>query len=197
MRKTKEETNHTIKKVLNTATIKFAEHGYANVSLEDIVQETGLTRGAIYHHFKNKKGLFAAVFEEVQKEIAQRIETEASKTNDKWLQLINGCRAFLTAASEPAHQRILLIDGPAVLGWDTFRKLDQQYAMSGLKEQLIVMYQDNIIDLKNISVEAITHSLSGAMNECALWITEKDDRQIAINEAVKVIENFMLGWKEK
>ncbi|SHN05194.1 TetR/AcrR family transcriptional regulator [Gracilibacillus kekensis] len=197
MRKTKEETKLTIKKVLEIATLKFAEDGYANVSLEDIVQETGLTRGAIYHHFKNKKGLFASVFEEVQKEIAQTIEIEAMKSNDKWIQLINGCRAFLTAASETAHQRILLIDGPAVLGWDTFRKLDQQYAMSGLKEQLIIMNQDNSIDLKDISVEALTHSLSGAMNECALWITEKNDRHIAINEAVQVIENFMLGWKKK
>src|SRR5690625_3204495 len=106
MRKTKEETILTIHLLINTAKHHFTEKGYADVSLEDIAQEAKLTRGAVYHHFKNKKGLFLAVFEDIQKEIGDQVERKAMKSDDLWEQLLNGCRAFLDTASQPNHKRI-------------------------------------------------------------------------------------------
>lgn len=195
MRRTKEEANLTIQRLLSIARIHFAEKGYANVALEEVVKEANLTRGAVYHHFKNKEGLFAAVFEAVQQEIAEYLEQEAMKSQDMWEQLLNGCRAFLIAASGTDNHRILLIDGPAVLGWDAFRKMDQKYSMSSLKEQLQLMQEHEWI--KGASVDALTHCLSGAMNEAALWMAEHPERQYAIDEVMETLELFLAGYRRK
>lgn len=193
MRKTKAETDRTIKLILTIARRHFTEQGYAAVSLESIVKEAELTRGVIYHHFKNKEGLFLAVFEEIQKDIGHYVEQEAMKSNNPWEQLMLGCRAFISAASEVRNHRILLIDGPAVLGWDTFREMDQKYSMNSLGEQLQLMKEQNIID--TVSIEALTHCLSGAMNESALWIAENPDRGQCIHEVMITLETFLKGYK--
>ncbi|WP_164214930.1 TetR/AcrR family transcriptional regulator [Virgibacillus sp. YIM 98842] len=191
MRKTKEETIQTINLLLNTAKHYFTEKGYAHVSLEDIVQQAKLTRGAVYHHFKNKKGLFLAVFEDIQKEIGEEVEKEAMKSEDLWEQLLNGCRAFLNVASQPDHKRILLIDGPSVLGWDTFRMMDRKYSMNSLRELLTAMQEHKLIQVT--CIDALTHTLSGAMNEAVLWIAENNESNETIEEVMKVLKALMLG----
>ncbi|KAB8125572.1 TetR/AcrR family transcriptional regulator, partial [Gracilibacillus oryzae] len=150
MRKSKEETELTIHKLKQIAKQHFIEKGYSQVVLEEIVQEANLTRGALYHHFKSKKALFSAVFETIQQEVAEFVETEAMKTDDEWLQLMKGCRAFLIAATESRNVKILLIDGPAVLGWETFRQMDERYSMKSLREQLETLQNNN--QLKEISI---------------------------------------------
>lgn len=193
MKKIREESLLTIRRILEIARNHFTEKGYANVALEEVVKEANLTRGAIYHHFKNKTGLFSAVFEDVQKEIAEHIEKEAMKSEDLWQQLLDGCRAFLMAASDMRNHKVLLIDGPAVLGWDTFRKMDQKYSMSLLKAQLQLMQEHKLI--KSVSPDSLTHCLSGAMNEAVLWIAEHPDQQQAINEVMETLESFLEGCK--
>lgn len=188
MKKNKTETERTIQSLTEIARHHFTAYGYANVALEKIVKEAELTRGALYHHFKNKKGLFLAVFEAVQKEVGEHVEAEAAKSNDSWQQLINGCRAFLEGAVQSHNQRILLIDGPAVLGWDTFRKMDEKYSMNSLKEQLQLMQEQDLI--KPISVEVMTHCLSGAMNEVVLWIADHLDQKDVIKEAMIVLQHL-------
>lgn len=193
MKKIREDSLLTIRRILEIARNHFTEKGYANVALEKVVKEANLTRGAIYHHFKNKTGLFSAVFEDVQKEIAEHIEKEAMKSEDLWQQLLDGCRAFLMAASDMRNHKVLLIDGPAVLGWDTFRKMDQKYSMSLLKAQLQLMQEHKLI--KSVSPDSLTHCLSGAMNEAVLWIAEHPDQQQAINEVMETLESFLEGCK--
>lgn len=193
MKKIREDSLLTIRRILEIARNHFTEKGYANVALEEMVKEANLTRGAIYHHFKNKTGLFSAVFEDVQKEIAEHIEKEAMKSEDLWQQLLDGCRAFLMAASDMRNHKVLLIDGPAVLGWDTFRKMDQKYSMSLLKAQLQLMQEHKLI--KSVSPDSLTHCLSGAMNEAVLWIAEHPDQQQAINEVMETLESFLEGLK--
>lgn len=194
MRRNKEETEQTIQNLLEIARHHFASNGYANVSLEDIVKEADLTRGALYHHFNNKKGLFLAVFEEIQMEIGGNVEKEAAEYEDEWDQLLNGCRAFLEAALKSQNERILLIDGPAVLGWDTFREMDSKYSMNSLHEQLEMMQDKNL--LKPIPLEVMTHCLSGAMNEAVLWISDGNAQQKKIEEAMDVISSMANGLKK-
>ncbi|WP_130860667.1 TetR/AcrR family transcriptional regulator [Gracilibacillus phocaeensis] len=193
MKKNKIETEQTIQNLMKIARWHFTEYGYANVSLEEIVTEAGLTRGALYHHFRNKKGLFLAVFEAVQKEVGGYVEAAAAKSNNSWDQLINGCQAFLEGAVESHNQRILLIDGPAVLGWDTFREMDEKYSMHSLKEQLQLMREQHVI--KSVSVEAMTHCLSGAMNEAVLWIADHLDQKNVIEEAMLVLRHLLEGLR--
>jgi AcrR family transcriptional regulator len=193
MRKNKMETDATVQKLLSTARKHFAEKGYANTALEDIVTETNLTRGALYHHFKNKKGLFLHIFELVQKEMGERVEKEAVKSEEPWQQLLLGCQAFLSAAVEEQNLKILLIDGPAVLGWDVFRLMDEQNSMRHLREQLQDMKNQGY--LKPLSVDAITHCLSGAMNEAALWIADNPDDENSLEDTIATITKLLEGLK--
>lgn len=194
MRKNKIETDATVQKLLSTARKHFAEKGYANTALEEIVTETNLTRGALYHHFKNKKGLFLAIFELVQKEVGERVEQEALKSEDPWEQLLIGCKAFLSAAVEEQNLKILLIDGPAVLGWEIFRLMDEQNSMRHLREQLQDMKNQGYLK-PFLSVDAMAHCLSGAMNEAALWIADNPDDKNSLEDTISTITNLLEGLK--
>ncbi|MDF2671212.1 MAG: TetR family transcriptional regulator [Paenibacillus sp.] len=173
MRRNKKDTDETIHKLHEVARHHFTRQGYADCSLEEIAKEAKVTRGAVYHHFGSKKGLFRAVLELVQREVAQRLEEEASLSDDLWEQLYLGCRAFVTVATEPQNRRIMLIDGPAVLGWEEWRRLDEQQSMPLLHGQLELMQQQGYF--KHIRLAAATHLLSGALNEAALWLAQIQD----------------------
>lgn len=192
MKKNKEDTYETVAKLIAVARKQFAERGYEQSSMEDIVAEARLTRGALYHHFGNKRGLFQAVLESVQTEIGKRVEAEASRSDDPWEQLLLGCRAFVTAAVEMQMRRILLIDGPAVLGWEAWRQMDEENSMRHLREHLQLMQEQG--ELKPVPLDAITHFLSGALNESALWIAQSaDDRPL--EETMSVISLFLNGLR--
>ncbi|EST53734.1 transcriptional regulator [Brevibacillus panacihumi W25] len=193
MRRNKEETAITIQTLIEVARTHFTERGYADAALEEIVQEAGLTRGALYHHFGNKKGLFQAVLDTVQKEVAERVETQAATSADVWEQLILGCRAFITAAVEPRNKRIMLLDGPAVLGWEEWRRMDEQNSMRLLRAQIQFMQQQG--ELRQVAVDALTHMLSGAMNEAALWIAQAAEDEQAYEESMSVISLLLEGLR--
>jgi AcrR family transcriptional regulator len=185
MKRSKEETNETISHLKEVARKHFTEHGYAATVLDEIVKEAKLTRGAVYHHFGSKKGLFLAVLESVQREVAEKVETESAQSKDVWDQLILGCNAFVTAAVEPKNKRIMLIDGPAVLGWETWRSMDEKGSMRLLHEQLQLMHQQGYFE--SVSIDALTHILSGALNESALWIAQRPNVVESVEETMKII----------
>ncbi|WP_096187891.1 TetR/AcrR family transcriptional regulator [Evansella halocellulosilytica] len=195
MKKNKAETEKTIRKLLKIAQNHFTDKGYANTSLEEIVHEAELTRGAVYHHFRNKKGLFYKVLDNVQKEIADRIEKDASQSDDVWKQLEYGCRAFITSAVQSQNVQILLIDGPAVLGLENWRLLDEQNSMRLLREQLEFMKEQG--HLKEVSIDAMVHSLSGAMNEAVLWIAKEPNNEQLIEETMVIIELMLKGFSKE
>jgi len=136
----KEEAAHrTTTSLVEIARNHFTTHGYHNVSLEIIAEEAKVTRGAVYYHFKSKKGLFIAVLENVQKNVATKVKVEASKDDDLWQQLILSCLGFVKGANAKENRRILLVDAPAVLGWDVWRKFDLENSMNTLKEHIGVL----------------------------------------------------------
>ncbi|MGD7044483.1 TetR/AcrR family transcriptional regulator [Jeotgalibacillus proteolyticus] len=193
MKKTKKDTEETVQLLLQTAKRHFSIHGYAKTALEDIVNDSALTRGAVYHHFKNKKGLFYAAVESIQKKIAQNIEQQASMSSDQWEQLYLGCRTFMESAIDPNHKQIILIDGPAVIGWNDWRQLDANHSMRLLYNQLEQMQKNGCFP--NLSVRALTHSLSGAMNESALWIAEQNSLD-SLEETMRVLNVYFEGLKQ-
>jgi len=191
MKRNKEDTYETIATLIDVARQHFTAKGYAESSLEEIVADAHLTRGALYHHFGNKRGLFEAVLASVQKEIGERIEHAASQSDHLWEQLTLGCREFVTAAVEPHIRQILLIDGPAVLGWEVWRRMDEENAMRHLREQLQLMQDQGY--LKPVPVDAMTHFLSGALNESALWIAQSPNDR-SIEETMSVIAHCLNGF---
>ena len=190
----KEESKlKTTSSLIKIARKHFAEYGYFDVSLEIIADEGNVTRGAVYHHFKNKKGLFTAVLESVSKDVANYVLKEALKSDEPWQQLILGSVGFVKGANEQENRRILLMDAPAVLGWEDWRRFDKKNSMSVL--------QEHIEDLKNqgylrddVDTEFMTYSVSGATNELALNYSRHEGTDCD-DLIVSTVSRFVDGFK--
>jgi AcrR family transcriptional regulator len=153
----------------------FARRGYGGVGLAEIVQDAGVTKGALYHHFGSKLGLFCVVVEQVQQEVADRVITAAEAQDDPWSELTAGCHAFLAACADPEVQQIMLLDGPAALGWNEWRAMDEAASVRHLTEALVTLIETGTI--RSQPVAPLAHLLSGAMNEAALWLAHSRDPQ--------------------
>jgi AcrR family transcriptional regulator len=190
------QSRATIEKLIEVAFAEFGQKGYANAATGAIVQKAGVTRGALYHHFEGKKGLFLAVFQKAQVEIGRRIGAHADAVDDPWEQLVAGSRAFLQAFTDPALQQIVVIDAPAVLDWNTYREVDETMPGSGfslLKEGVQELLDSKLI--KPLSGEALAHLLSGAMDEAAVWIAKSDDPEQALSDAQLALEALLSGMR--
>jgi AcrR family transcriptional regulator len=166
----REETRRAL---LRESRSLFAAQGYAGVGLSQIVQRTGVTKGALYHHFAGKADLFRTVLEQVQLEVAQEVAAAAEAHTDPWAQLTAGCDAFLTASTSPGIQRIMLIDGPAVLGWHEWRAMDEATSARLLADVLTILVEAGTLPRQ--PVPPLVHLLSGAINEGALWVAASGD----------------------
>jgi AcrR family transcriptional regulator len=183
----------TIAALIGAARKLFAERGYAAVGTEEIVQAAGVTRGALYHHFRDKEELFQAVLVQVSAETTTRIAREASAVDDPWEELVTGIDAFLDACTTPEMQRIVLIDGPAVLGWDLWRAIDAEHGL-GLLEQAV----QNAIDAGRLapqSARAVAHVLLGALDEAAMVVARAPDPIAARAEMGKTVRHLLDGLR--
>lgn len=161
---------NTINNLVKIARNHFSQFGYDKTSLEAIVKEAGMTRGAVYHHFKNKKSLFIAVLEQVQKDVGEAVNREAMKSDDLWEQLILGCIEFVETATRESNRRILLIDALNVVDWGEWKKLDDKNSVSLLIEQLgTIKSAGQLVDL---DINMIAHLISGGLNELTLNLAE-------------------------
>ena len=176
----------TAQDVLESATKLFASRGFSEVSLDDIAKDAGVTRGAIYHHYRNKVGLFLAVAARLQSEVAAAIVGAAERAgSDPEEQLRVGSHAFLDAITAAPAVRILLVDAPSVVGWDEWRHLDAQNSAVHLRDVLErVGFSSDILD-------ALTAQLSGAMNEAALWIAQHEDPTQAQSQAHAALDQLL------
>ncbi|WP_120005370.1 TetR/AcrR family transcriptional regulator [Nesterenkonia muleiensis] len=157
----------TAKDILTAASDLFSTHGFAAVSIDHIARQAGVTRGAVYHHYGSKLGLFSATAEQLQAKVAHTVVTEAEAAgHDAVAQLRAGCHAFLETITSESAARILLAEAPAVLGWSQWRQMDAENSVVHLREAL-----KNAGTPRHL-LEAATAQLSGAMNEAALWIVE-------------------------
>jgi len=193
--KKEDAKKRTISALLKIAREHFTRYGYYDVSLERIAEEGKVTRGAVYHHFKNKKGLFLAVLETVQEDVAARIEQEAIKSDDPWQQLILGCLGFINGANTKECRRILLIDAPVVVGWDAWREADQKNSMNVLLEHINDLKKQGFL-AKDVNTDLMTRSVSGALNELAL--THSTSAPPETNEAIhNTITQMLSGFKSQ
>lgn len=171
----------------------FAVRGYADVGTEEIVQAAGVTRGALYHQFRDKADLFAAVAETVQAEIAHRITAgaQADGATDPMAALHAGVRRFLDVCADPAVERIILLDAPAVLGWQTWRDLADRYGLGLLQHALQVAIDAGAITPQ--PVVPLAHALIGALDECALYVARAEDPAAARQECTAVLQQLLDG----
>ncbi|MFG2771986.1 TetR/AcrR family transcriptional regulator [Streptomyces sp. NPDC048350] len=173
---------------------RFAEDGYHGVVLAEVAQAVGVTKGAAYHHFESKGGLFRAVVAEVQRDLGERVAAAAEDQADPWEQLRAGCRAFLAAGSDPAVRRIVLVDAPTVLGWEEWRALDEESSARHLHEALAALIDAGIIAEQ--PVEPLARLLSGAMNEAALWLARSGTPE-SLDLTVAALDGLLAGIRRR
>ncbi|PRB15956.1 TetR/AcrR family transcriptional regulator [Microbacterium sp. MYb62] len=174
----------TARRILDVATTQFAALGYAAASVDEIARLAGVTRGAVYHHYTSKPLLFTAIAEEQQRMVAAAI-VDATTRSGPDAALRDGSHAFLDAITQGAASRILLVDGPAVLGWEEWRRLDaegpEQELRAGLREA----------GASPVLLDALAAALSGAMNELALWLAAHPDDAEATVRAHSALDGIL------
>ncbi|MFI6641166.1 helix-turn-helix domain-containing protein [Streptomyces sp. NPDC050504] len=168
-----EQRERTRRTLLRVSRELFADRGYGAVGLAEVVAAAGVTKGALYHHFAGKAELFGAVLAEVQREVGERVAGAADAEAGAWDGLVAGCGAFLAAATAPDVRRIMLLDGPAVLGWARWRALDEEASARHLADALTELVREGTLAPQPVA--PLARLLSGAMNEAALWLAESED----------------------
>jgi AcrR family transcriptional regulator len=187
MRRTKprrtheERSSETTERLVLGAMALFAKNGFAQTSLDEINAATGLTKGALYHHFEDKTDLFRAVFERKEAELVERIQKAARRHRDPWASFQAGCLAFLEACLDPAVQRIVLIDGPAVLGWEAVREIEAHTTLALIRRGITDAVHGG--QLAPRPVEPLANFLLGALSECAKGIARSKTPAATLREA--------------
>jgi AcrR family transcriptional regulator len=183
--------------LVQAARLLFAEHGFGGVSTEAIVAAAGVTRGALYHQFADKTELFQAVYEAIEEDLAGGLgeRIAAAGASDPIEVMTLGANAWLDACGEQEVQQIVLLDGPAVLGWQRWREIGMRYGL-GLVEGILT----HAIEVGRIPpqpVRALAHVLVGALDEAGLYVARAEDQAAASEEMRAVIAALVAGLAER
>ncbi|MDI7315715.1 TetR/AcrR family transcriptional regulator, partial [Cronobacter sakazakii] len=170
-------------KLIAAARKAFAEKGFAAASMDELTASVGLTRGALYHNFGDKKGLLAAVVAQVDGEMAQRAKATAAGVEDPWETLIAEGVAYIRMALDEEVRRIVLLDGPAFLG-DPAQWPSQNSCLDATRETVISMMARGII--KPVDADAAARLLNGAALNAALWVAASPEPEEALPKMIEV-----------
>ena len=188
-----EQSEATRNALLDAARSLFGERGFAAVSTEEIVRAAGVTRGALYHHFKDKLDLFTAVVERVEQEILERVAAAALSEPDVWEQQRVAVGAFLDGCLDPAVQRVILTDAPSVLGLAAWREIEARYGLALVRAGLQNVMDAGLIERQPL--EPLAHMLLGAMAEGGLLIARADDPKAARREVGVSLDRILRGLR--
>lgn len=177
-------------KLIAAARKAFAANGFAASSMDNLTADAGLTRGALYHNFGDKKGLLAAVVAQVDGEMAQRARKAGASTQNDWDDLLAEGAAYIAMALDPEVRRIVLLDGPAFLG-DPSRWPSQNACLEMTKQAVAKLISDGI--MRPVDVEAAARLLSGAALNAALWVAASDEPGSVLPKAVDAFRLMATG----
>lgn len=188
-----ERTAATRALLVGAARKLFADKGFADVSTEAIVKAAGVTRGSLYHQFDDKAGLFAAVYEDVERDLVADIAQQimVAQPPDPLEAMRAGARLFLDLCSAPDVQQIVLIDAPAVLGWDQWRAVGMKYGLGVIEGMLTHAIAEGVVAEQPVRPTA--HVLLGALDEAALFVSRASDRDQARREMDAVCDRLING----
>lgn len=195
MRKPREEMiAETRAKLIAAGRKAFGTVGYADASMDDFTASAGLTRGALYHHFGDKKGLLQAVMQEIDAEMTVRLNRISTAAPNRWRGFVDECVAYIEMALEPEIQRIMFRDGPAVLGdvsqWPTSRG-----CIAALSHSIDQLKAEGT--MAEIDTEAAARLINGASSHAALWIANSDDPEDTSKRAVRGFRTVLDGLRAK
>ena len=189
----RERGDQTRRDLIDAGRALFVANGYFNTSIGDLVSKSGVgTRGAFYHHFKDKAELFRAVFEEVEHDLTLRSLTSPPEGADPWERLSRGLHSFLQSATEPEVQRVTLLDGPVVLGWQTVRVIQGRSSIAMIQKKVGEAISEGIIEDQPVS--ELTHMLVAAVEEGALLVAHAPDPAEARHRAARILDRLLLSF---
>lgn len=180
----------TRSKLIKAARHAFATKGYADSSMDDLTAEAGLTRGALYHHFGGKKGLLEAVINQIEGEMVERLSNIVAEANDAWDGFINESIAYIKMALEPEIQRIVLLDGPAVLG-DPSHWPSQNACMQSTQRSIQKLIDEGRV--QGVDAEATACLIMGSLRSASSWIAHSNDSQPASERAIESFVRLASG----
>lgn len=189
VRRTRAEMEETRASLLATARKVFSERGYADTSMDELTAQAGLTRGALYHHFGDKRGLLIAVVEQIDAEMDDRLQTISDRAEDPWEGFRSRCRAYLEMALEPEIQRIILRDARAVLGGAT--PDSQRHCVASMQAIIQDLIHQGIV--AEASPQALASLIYGSLAEAAFWIADGDEGPARLIKGLVALELLLRG----
>jgi AcrR family transcriptional regulator len=190
----KEMIAETRSKLVAAARQAFGTVGYAEASMDDFTAAAGLTRGALYHHFGDKKGLLVAVIAQIDAEMTQRLNAVSARAETPWQAFVDECTAYIEMAVEPEIQRIVHCDGPAVLG-DPWQWPSQNGCIASMTRNVAELAAEGLIT--DVDPEAAARLINGATLHAAQWIANADDPEATSKKAVAAFKAFLSGLLRK
>ncbi|MBP5123858.1 TetR/AcrR family transcriptional regulator [Pseudomonas protegens] len=175
-------------RLIASARQAFARQGYAKTSMDDLTAEAGLTRGALYHHFGDKQGLLAAVVEQIDSEMDERLEAISAAASDPWQGFAQRCRAYLEMAQEAEIRRIVLQDARAVLGQ---RQPAEEHCIDSLSRRLQALVEAGLIT--PAPSQALARLINGSLVDAALWIAAAEQPEQRLQQALQALELLLRG----
>ncbi|WP_325985044.1 TetR/AcrR family transcriptional regulator [Pseudomonas protegens] len=177
-------------RLIASARQAFARQGYAKTSMDDLTAEAGLTRGALYHHFGDKQGLLAAVVEQIDSEMDERLDAISAAASDPWQGFAQRCRAYLEMAQEAEIRRIVLQDARAVLGQ---RQPAEEHCIDSLSRRLQALVEAGLIT--PAPSQALARLINGSLVDAALWIAAEQPGQ-RLQQALQALELLLRGLQQ-
>ncbi len=187
-RRTQAQMEETRAILLTTARDYFSRLGYAETSMDDLTASVELTRGALYHHFGDKKGLLTAVVEQIDAEMYERLHAITHDSDDLWQSFRQRCHAYLEMALELEYQQIVLRDAKAILGV-AINKYHTQ-CIDSIEQIIVRLIQQNIID--DVNTRALASMLNGGLAEAACWIAQENSQE-RLQQSITVIDLLLNG----
>lgn len=171
----------------------FAEKGYAATSLDAIVSGARVTKGALYHHFSGKQALFESVFERVEQESSKRIQKALRAEKDPWLKALRGLRSFLDVVQESRYRRIVIQDGPAVLGYERYREQEERSTFANIVEIVRATLDAGSWQLDEEMLQTFSRIFFGAMSSAGESVATATDPEAAARRVEHAIGFLLAG----
>jgi len=191
----KEMIAETRAKLIAAARQAFGTTGYAEASMDDFTASAGLTRGALYHHFGDKKGLLQAVIAEIDAEMAARVNEVASRAPTRWQHFVDECTTYIEMALEPEIQRIMFRDGPAVLG-DPALWPNASACVGSMTDHLTALQGEGVV-VPGVDPETAARLINGASSQAAQRIANSNDPEATSKMVVAAFKQLLEGLLRK
>lgn len=189
----KRYSDSTKQALIEVAEAQFTEHGYAGTSLDAIVAGADVTKGALYHHFSGKQAIFEAVFERVEAQASSAIARATEGHEDPWLRAQAGLRAFLDAVQQPGYRRVVIVDGPSVLGHERFREQEERSTYAIVLEIVRSVLTAGSWEVQEAMLDTFARIFFGALSAAGGAVATSDDGAAAAARVEAAIGFIMAG----